>query len=103
MNKVLTANRLTDGIAVWLASDGKWIERIDRALIARHAEAAETLEEIGKAAVFDNTVIDVAVIDVEEIDGRIVPLRMREKIRAAGPTIRPDLGKQAERAESLAA
>lgn len=103
MNKVLTANRLTDGIAVWLGSDGRWSDTIDKALVARHDEAVASLDEIGAAAVSDNAVIDVAVIDVEEVAGRIVPVRMREKIRAAGPTIRPDLGKQAERDAALAA
>ena len=103
MNKVLTANRLTDGIAVWLAADGRWTETIDRALVARHAEAVAALEEIGAASIHGNLVVDLAVIDVEEVDGSIVPLRMREKIRAAGPTTRPDLGKQAARAARIAA
>ena len=35
------------------------------------------------------------LIDVELIDGAIVPSRLRERIRAAGPTNRNDLGKQA--------
>lgn len=95
MMKVLTANRLTDGIAVWLGANGQWLDRIDDALIARHADAAAALEAAGKAAFDDNRVIDVAVIDVEEIDGEIHPLRLRERIRAAGPSNRPDLGKQA--------
>lgn len=103
MNKVLTANRLTDGIAVWLAADGRWTEALDRALVARHAEAVAALEEIGRTSFGDNLVVEIELIDVEETDGRIVPLRMREKIRAAGPTIRPDLGKQAEAQPSLAA
>ena len=103
MNKVLTANRLTDGIAVWLAADGRWTESIDRALVARHTEAVAALEEIGEASFHDNHVVELAVVDVEEIDGAIVPLRMREKIRAAGPSIRPGPDKQIERRPSLAA
>ena len=103
MNKVLTANRLTDGIAVWLAADGRWTETIDRALVARHTEAVAALEEIGEASFHDNHVVEVAVVDVKEIDGAIVPLRMREKIRAAGPSIHSGPGKQVERRPSLAA
>ncbi len=96
MKKVLTANRLTDGIAVWLGANGQWLDHIDDALIARHAEAVAALEAAGQAAFHDNRVLDVAVIDVEEVDGEIYPVRLRERIRAAGPTFRPDLGKQAE-------
>ena len=39
--------------------------------------------------------VDVNLIDVDLVDGEIVPLRLRERIRAAGPTNRTDLGKQA--------
>jgi Na+-transporting NADH:ubiquinone oxidoreductase subunit NqrB len=43
--KVLTANRLIDGQAVWLGADGSWQETIDGALVARHPEAVEALED----------------------------------------------------------
>ncbi|MEX3010297.1 DUF2849 domain-containing protein [Hoeflea sp. TYP-13] len=96
MMKVLTANRLTDGIAVWLGANGEWLESIDTALIARHAEAADALDEAGKSAFNNNLVVDIDLIDVQEVDGEIYPIRLRERIRASGPTIRTDLGKQAE-------
>ncbi len=96
MMKVLTANRLSDGIAVWLDANGNWQERIDGALIARHDNAVAGLENAGKSAFNRNVVVDVALIDVEEAAGEIRPVRLRERIRAAGPTIRTDLGKQAE-------
>lgn len=86
-DKVLTANRLTDGIAVWLDAGGKWVESLQDALVARHAEAASALEEIGKRDFSANLVVDVNVIEVEEVAGVIRPLRLRERIRAAGPTM----------------
>ncbi|MGF0538193.1 DUF2849 domain-containing protein [Agrobacterium sp. ES01] len=86
-DKVLTANRLTDGIAVWLDASGDWVEDLQVAFIARHAEAVQALEETGKRALADNLVVDVNVIDVEETDGKIWPTRLRERIRAAGPTM----------------
>jgi hypothetical protein len=98
--KVLTANRLSDGIAVWLGADGAWIETLDDAFVARHDEALSGLEDAERVARFDNQVVDVAVIDVEEKDGHLRPTRLRERIRAAGPTIRTDLGKQADFADS---
>ncbi|MDF2372862.1 MAG: DUF2849 domain-containing protein [Rhizobiaceae bacterium] len=96
MMKVLTANRLSDGIAVWLGANGQWLENIDNALIARHEAAADALDEAGKSAFNANVVVDIALIDVDEQDGEIYPIRLRERIRATGPTIRLDLGKQAD-------
>ncbi|WP_337270954.1 DUF2849 domain-containing protein [Oryzifoliimicrobium ureilyticus] len=87
VDKVLTANRLTDGVAVWLNANGEWVTSLQDALIARHAEAVTALEEIGKAAFADNKVVDVNVIEVKETDGVIWPLRLRERIRAQGPTM----------------
>ena len=86
-DKVLTANRLSDGISVWLDASGNWVESLQDAFIARHAEAVTALEATGKAAFADNKVVDVNVIDIEEIAGVLRPLRMRERVRAEGPTI----------------
>jgi hypothetical protein len=93
--KILTANRLTDGEAVWYASDGRWSETIADAELARDKDAEARLEAIGKAALDTNEVVDVNLIDVELVEGTIRPHRLREQIRAAGPTNRIDLGKQA--------
>lgn len=92
--KVLTANRLSDGEAVWYAADGSWIETIDGSEIAADKASEDRLEAIGKAAYDNNRVVDVNLIDVAAVDGAIVPNRLRERIRAAGPTNRHDLGKQ---------
>lgn len=94
--KILTANRLVDGEAVWYAN-GIWAETIDGAEIAGDKAGEERLDVIGKAAFAANLVLDVAIVDVEIVDGAIRPTRLRERIRAAGPTIRNDLGKQARR------
>lgn len=97
--KILTANRLTDGECLWYA-EGGWAETIEGAEIAADKDAEARLEAIGKAAFAANFVLDVAMVDVELVDGAIRPTRLRERIRAAGPTVRNDLGKQAR---SLAA
>ncbi len=93
--KVLTANRLTDGEAVWYARGRGWIETIVGAEIARDPASEEALETIGKAGIAENAVVDVNLIDIELRNGDIRPTRLRERIRAAGPTNRLDLGKQA--------
>ena len=46
-DKVLTANRLSDGISVWLDAAGNWNERLQSAFVARHKEAVEALEGRG--------------------------------------------------------
>ncbi|MBL8583539.1 MAG: DUF2849 domain-containing protein [Rhizobiaceae bacterium] len=93
--KILTANRLGDGEAVWFAKDQSWSETIEGAEIADDAAAEERLAAIGKAAFAANLVVDVDLVDVTLAGGAIVPVRLRERIRAAGPTNRSDLGKQA--------
>lgn len=94
--KVLTANRLSDGVAVWLGADGAWHETLDAAFVARHDAALDGLKDAEAIAAFDQQIVDVALIDVDDEAGQIRPSRLRERIRAAGPTVRADLGKQAE-------
>ncbi|MFK4825202.1 DUF2849 domain-containing protein [Paenochrobactrum sp. BZR 588] len=85
--KVLTANRLLDGVVVWLGADGKWQNSLKGALVARHAQAVEALEAAGRAASLFDEVVDVNLIDVEDNDEGLSPLRLRERIRLSGPTI----------------
>jgi hypothetical protein len=100
--KILTANRLTDGEAVWWASGGTWAETIAGAEIAADKLNEARLEAIGKAALDNNEVVEVDLVDVVLVDGAIRPLRLREAIHAAGPTNRLDLGKQARPAAGTA-
>ena len=86
-DKVLTANRLGDGIAVWLDANGEWTENLQGAIVARHAEAVASFEEIGKRDFSANKVVDVAIVDVVEENGKLWSTRLRERIRAAGPTM----------------
>lgn len=95
--KLLAAHRLTDGEAVWLAANGQWVDDIGQAEIVRDPEGAERLQQAGREAIARNEVLDVELIDVEIVDGAVRPLRLRERIRAAGPTIHPELGKQARK------
>lgn len=92
--KILTANRLSDGEAVWYTEKG-WAETITNSEVAADKDAEARLEAIGQAGILDNAVVDVNLIDVDLVCGEIVPTRLRERIRAAGPTNRQDLGKQA--------
>jgi Protein of unknown function (DUF2849) len=93
--KVLTANRLSDGIAVWYARSGQWVEHVEDAWGAAAPEAVSALEEIAADTLAKAQHCDVNLIDAEETESGLRPLRLRERIRAQGPTVRLDLGKQA--------
>lgn len=99
--KAITANRLSDGIAVWLAEAGQWTTHFDRAVIAQTSSHAALLEEIAAEAVAACDVVDALTIDVVLEEGRPAPKKLKERIRALGPTVRRDLGKQAENAADV--
>lgn len=91
MAQVLTANRLRDGEVVYLASDGAWVESIKAAQVVAGLDADAVLAT-GQAAERDQKVVHAYLFDITP-ERR--PVKMREIIRAAGPTVRRDLGKQA--------
>jgi hypothetical protein len=93
--QILLASNLADGEVVFLGAAG-WERDHRGARVARDKAAAEALESFGKAEVAANRVVDVYLADVEVgADGAPVPLHYREKMRIKGPSVRPDLGKQA--------
>ena len=83
--QVASANRLADGMVVFLDAAAQWTDRLDRADVARDKQAAERLLERARAESF--TVVDPFLVAViEDGEGRIEPLSLREKIRASGLT-----------------
>ena len=76
---------------VYLAADGAWVERLDDARVLAAADG-ETALRIGQAAERDRVIVHAYLFDITP-DRR--PVKMREIIRAGGPTVRRDLGKQA--------
>ena len=82
---VASANRLADGVVVFLGDAGEWTTRLDRAAVARDRRAAEILLDRAKAEVF--SVVDPFLVAVSEDEhGMIEPLSLREKIRVSGLT-----------------
>jgi len=83
--QVASANRLSDGVVVFLDDAGQWTPRLDRGAVARDKRGAEILLERAKtesASVVDPFLVAVA----EDDDGTLTPLSLREKIRASGLT-----------------
>ena len=94
--KALTANRLGDGAVVFLNRAGAWSETIDEAAVAQEPDSQAALDRRGKEAEAGNHVTGAYLLEVERRDGHVRALHIRERIRALGPSIRTDLGKQAE-------
>src|ERR1700722_20078389 len=95
MITMITANRLSDGVVVFQDADGGWREEFNRAAVLPD-EAAKTVA-LARAKQFEaaNEVVDPYAIEIESRNAHFVPKALREAIRASGPTVRRDLGKQA--------
>jgi len=85
MPSVVTANRLTDGIVVYLAKDG-WTEELGRARIASTEDEIKTLEDEAAKEVKARKVVAVYAMDVALHNGAVNPLSVRERIRASHRT-----------------
>ena len=85
MVKLLTGNELLRGDVLWWTGSG-WSKLIGDA-VAVDGEGEALLAR--KAA--DERVSDLALVDAELVDGRLRPVKVRERIRAFGPTVRADL------------
>lgn len=86
MPQMLIANRLGDGLVVFRAPDGSWVESIEDGALVEDA-AADDLLAAGRIDEQHNLIIDPNLIAVGMHAGRRRPEQIREAIRAAGPTI----------------
>lgn len=93
--KAVTANRLSDGAVVYAGANGALVERFDHAHLFEDAEAEAALSGVlaQKTAIASAYLIDAAT------SGPVGRDALRETIRKNGPTVRRDLGKQAEAAD----
>lgn len=92
---ILSANALLDGDVVYRTEHG-WSPRLGEAEVARDDAALARLEAaLADASAGQEVVGPELVPIVLDGAGRIVPSHYRARIRALGPTVRPDLGPQA--------
>ena len=82
---VIIANALADGLVVFQTADG-WTHEIDKAgvLDGKEAVAAALDRALRDAAA--NVVVEPTAIEVRRDGGHLVPVKLRERIRAEGPT-----------------
>ena len=96
-NQVISANRLDNGIVVYLTAYGDWTERLAHAQVIDGKDQGEAALDVAFGAVEACIVVDPYLIDIDDSGGERRPTLNRELIRALGPTVRLDLGKQAAR------
>ncbi|MBX9813839.1 MAG: hypothetical protein A4S12_05055 [Proteobacteria bacterium SG_bin5] len=84
--KILTGQDLASGDVVWWAGDG-WSRQIDEAIDVGDTGDAIAKREEGARRVNVPYLIDAT----RGADGRIRPAHIKDRVRALGPTVRPDL------------
>ena len=83
--EILTANELLSGATVYLDRDGHWVSDLQQARLFGPEEKDAREAAIAASAATGRLIsIETEAVRIEE--GRVVPLRIRERIRAAGPT-----------------
>ncbi len=94
--KVLTGNRLWDGAVIYLAADGTWSERLAEARLVDTEADEATLVDAGERAVQARLVVGPYLMEALASPAGPQPTRLREVIRATGPTIAIGPGKQSQ-------
>lgn len=101
MSKIISANRLSDGIVVYFEGAGSWRENIDLGQIL--ASEAEVEAALGAARIDAkrNLIVDPFAVEVASGDNGLNALSLRDAIRARGPTIdfTPHAGPRTARTE----
>jgi len=95
MPHVLTANRLSVGEVVYWSGSKGWVSRLNEAEILPDDKAEAALKGAAEW-VEKREVVAPYLFEVRILGGTAVPVKTREAIRAAGPSVRRDLGKQAD-------
>ena len=88
---ILTANRLGDGIVVFLDFEGAWSENLAEAVVARSPDEVRALQDRGTYDADHNIVVEPYLVEVRESAGGVVPIRYRERVRVTGPSILDDV------------
>ena len=92
--KIFTANRLSDGVVVFLCGDGSWIEALDASGVIGSTDMETRMEALAVAAEEAAIVVGPYPIEVTNEGGEVRPVSLRECIRAYGPTTHPEFAKQ---------
>jgi hypothetical protein len=83
--EILTGNELLSGGTVYLDAQDNWVEDLQAARLFGPEDTAERDGAIA-ASKATGRIVGVEIEEVTQAGGRIVPKRLRERIRAEGPT-----------------
>ena len=83
--EIITGNSLAEGLVVFQTRAG-WSLSIEEAELLETKEAVEAATARANADAAANRVVEPYAIEVTREPVGLVPVRLREKIRAAGPT-----------------
>jgi len=83
--EILTGNELTSGGTVYLDRSNNWVQDLQAARLFSKEEAAERDAALA-ATKASGRIISLELEEVTLEQGIIRPKRLRERIRAAGPT-----------------
>ena len=89
--KAITANRLSDGRPVYRMDGGGWTESIAAEMLLEEGDAAEAALAAAKGE--ETSVVGAYMISLEAPAAPAAREKLRENIRARGPTVR-DLAKE---------
>lgn len=84
--KILTGNDLKTGDVIWWAGDTRWSRHLADSVDA--GDEAEAILKREEAALHVNVPY---IVDGRQTDQGPMPLHIKERIRAFGPTVRTDL------------
>jgi hypothetical protein len=94
VSKMITCNRLRDGeVLYW--KNGIWVTDLQQGEVFADEASAEAALALVQKDIAENRVVAAYIFDVRLEKDHIQPVKERELVRAAGPTVRPDTGKQA--------
>ncbi|MEK9753350.1 MAG: DUF2849 domain-containing protein [Rhodospirillaceae bacterium] len=85
----ITANDLRNGLVVYLSEAGDWTETLADARLVAAAGVEAALGDAGHAAAAGR-IVGAYEIAVERSGEGVRPLRLRERIRAFGPSTHAD-------------
>ena len=91
---MLTANRMRDGDVLYRKGSFR-VPMLADAEVYPDQAGADAALAAATAETVRNEIIAPYLFEVRDVNGQIVPVKEREVIRAAGPTVHPHTGKQA--------
>jgi len=92
--QMLTANHLRSGDVLYRKGSG-WALTLADGDVYPDQASAEAALAAATAELVRNDFVAPYLFEVREVNGKVTPVKEREIIRAAGPTVHPHTGKQA--------